>query len=101
MEKEETQVVEKLQLDEYKSMETRLYGELIKSCRRYSNKLSIISIVGILDLVKQELMDLDKENLRFMREDALEEWIDPSFIKIFTNSFFISKKDMSGEMTIM
>jgi len=73
MEKEEIQVVEKLQLDEYKSMETRLYGELIKSCRRYSNKLSIISIVGILDLVKQELMDLDKENLRFMREDALEE----------------------------
>lgn len=73
MEKEETHVVEKLQLDEYKSMETRLYGELIKSCRRYSNKLSIISIVGILDLVKQELMDLDKENLRFMREDALEE----------------------------
>ena len=73
MEKEETQVVEKLQLDEYKSMETRLYGELIKSCRRYSNKLSIISIVGILDLVKQELMDLDKENLRFMREDAPEE----------------------------
>ena len=73
MEREETQVVEKLQLDEYKSMETRLYGELIKSCRRYSNKLSIISIVGILDLVKQELMDLDKENLRFMREDAPEE----------------------------
>ncbi len=73
MEKEETRVVEKLQLDEYKSMETRLYGELIKSCRRYSNKLSIISIVGILDLVKQELMDLDKENLRFMRGDAPEE----------------------------
>ena len=54
-------------------METRLYGELIKSCRRYSNKLSIISIVGILDLVKQELMDLDKENLRFMKEDFPEE----------------------------
>jgi hypothetical protein len=70
MENEETQVVEKLQLDEYKSMETRLYGELIKFCRSYSNKLSIISIVGILDLVKQELIDLDKENLRFMKGDV-------------------------------
>ncbi len=73
METEEAHIVEKLQLDEYKSMETCLYGELIKPCRSYNNKLSIISIVGILDLVKQELMDLDKENLRFMREDALEE----------------------------
>ncbi len=73
MENEEIRVVEKLQLDEYKSMETRLYGELIKSCRRYSNKLSIISIVGILDLVKQELMDLDKENLRFMKGDVPRE----------------------------
>ncbi len=73
IEEEETCVDEKLQLDEYKAMETRLYGELIKSCRSYSNKLSIISIVGILDLVKQGLIDLDKENLRFMREDAPEE----------------------------
>ncbi len=70
MEKEETHVVEKLQLDEYKSMETKLYGELVKSCQSYSTKLSIISIVGILDLVKQELIDLDKENLRFMKGDV-------------------------------
>jgi len=73
MEQEESQAVEKLQLDEYKSMETKLYGELVKSCQSYSAELSIISIIGILDLVKQEIKDLDKEKFKFMREDYAEE----------------------------
>ena len=73
MEKEDTQVIDKLNIDEYKSFETRLYGELFKSCRRYSHKLSMISIVGILDLVKQEIMDLEKQNLQYMKGDFPEE----------------------------
>ena len=73
MENEESHTGEKLQLDEYKSMETRLYGELVKSCQSYSTKLSIISIVGILDLVKQEIQDLEKEKFKFMKEDFSEE----------------------------
>ena len=73
MEMEEVPIVEKMQLDEYKSMETRLYGELVKSCQSYSTKLSIISIVGILDLVKQEIKDLEKEKFKFMKEDFSEE----------------------------
>jgi len=58
---------------EYKFLETRLYGELLKACRRYSNKLTIISIVGIIDLVKQEITDLEKENLKFMKDDIPNE----------------------------
>ena len=73
MELEESQVVEKLQLDEYKSMETKLYGELVKSCQSYSAKLSIISIVGILDIVKQEIKDLEKEKFKFMQETFSED----------------------------
>ena len=73
MEQEESHVVEKLQLDEYKSMETKLYGELVKSCQSYSDRLSIISVIGILDLVKQEIKDLDKEKFKFMNEDYPEE----------------------------
>jgi len=73
MELEESHEVEKLQLDEYKSMETKLYGELVKSCQSYSDRLSIISIIGILDLVKQEIKDLDKEKFKFMNEDFPEE----------------------------
>lgn len=64
---------EKLQLDEYRAMETKLYGELAKSCQSYSTKLSIISVVGILDIVKQEVKDLDKETFKFMKEDFSEE----------------------------
>ena len=73
MENEESHTGEKLQLDEYRSMETKLYGELVKSCQRYSAKLSIISVVGILDLVKQEIKDLDKETFKFMKENFSEE----------------------------
>ena len=58
---------------EYKFHETRLYGELLKACRRYSNKLTIISIVGIIDLVKQEIKDLEKENLKFMKDEIPNE----------------------------
>ena len=54
---------------EYKAMETRLYGELLKACRKYHNKLSIISIVGILDLVQQEMKDLDKTDFKVMEEN--------------------------------
>ena len=55
---------------EYKAMETKLYGELLKACRRYHNKLSIISIVGILDLVQQEMKDLDKTDFKVMDENS-------------------------------
>ncbi|MEM0466644.1 MAG: hypothetical protein QXL17_00165 [Candidatus Thermoplasmatota archaeon] len=63
----ESRGVFSLALKEYKTMETKLYGELMKTCRSYSNKLNIISIVGILDLVKQEMKDLDKTDFRFTK----------------------------------
>ncbi|MCK5458553.1 MAG: hypothetical protein KAI20_01570 [Thermoplasmatales archaeon] len=73
METEEVPIVEELQLDEYKSMETKLYGELVKSCQSYSTKLSIISVVGILDIVKQEIKDLEKEKFKFMQDTFSED----------------------------
>jgi hypothetical protein len=71
MEMDNTNVLDSPKLLEYKAMETRLYGELIKSCRRYHKKLSIISIIGILDLVQQEMKDLDKSDFKMLEEDAL------------------------------
>ncbi len=73
MENKEAPVVEKMELDEYKAMETKLYGELVKSCQSYSTKLSIISIVGILDIVKQEIKDLEKEKFKFMQDTYSED----------------------------
>ena len=65
---ERPNVFDSPKLLEYKAMETRLYGELLKACRKYHNKLSIISIVGILDLVQQEMKDLDKTDFKVMDE---------------------------------
>jgi hypothetical protein len=71
MEEKESNVLDSPKLLEYKAMETRLYGELLKACRRYHNKLSIISIVGILDLVKQEMKDLDKTDFKILDEGTI------------------------------
>jgi len=59
-------------LKSYKIIETRLYGELTKTCRRYSSELSIISILGILDIVKQEMIELDKTGRSFSKTQALD-----------------------------
>lgn len=56
-----------MDLKTYKVIETRLYGELLKACRRYSNDLDLISLLGILDLVKQEMSDLDKTSRTFSK----------------------------------
>jgi hypothetical protein len=71
MEEKEPNVFDSPKLLEYKAMETRLYGELLKACRRYHNKVSIISIVGILELVSQEMKDLDKTDFKVMDEGTL------------------------------
>jgi hypothetical protein len=55
MEEKEPNVFNSPKLNEYKAMETKLYGELIKACRFYHNKLTLISILGILELVSQEI----------------------------------------------
>ena len=63
---------EDLSAEEYKTLETKLYGELMRSCQRYGTKLRIISILGILDFVKQEIMDFEKENMKFMNDESPE-----------------------------
>ena len=62
-----------LELDEYKTIETRLYGDLMKTCRRYSRDLNLISILGILEIVKQEMKDLDKIGRSTIKDGISEE----------------------------
>ncbi len=64
MEEKEPNVFNSPKLNEYKAMETKLYGDLLKSCRFYQNKLTLISILGILELVSQDIRELDKTNVR-------------------------------------
>ena len=71
MERKETNVFDSPKLIEYRAMETRLYGELLKSCRFYQNKLSLISILGILELVGQEIKELDRTNIKNIDEEIV------------------------------
>jgi hypothetical protein len=71
MEEKEPNVFDSPKLIEYKALETKLYGELMKACRFYNNKLSLISIVGILDLVSQEIKELDKTDHKNVDEEII------------------------------
>jgi hypothetical protein len=71
MEEKEPNVFDSPKLIEYKALETKLYGELMKSCRFYHNKLSLISIVGILELVSQEIKDLDKTDYKHVDDELV------------------------------
>lgn len=57
-------MVDDVSLNDYKRLEIELHGELMKTCRRYSDKLGIISILGILDIVRQEIIELEKATRR-------------------------------------
>ena len=45
--------------EEYKDFEIELHREIMNSCRKYKNKLGIYTILGILDYVKQETIELE------------------------------------------
>lgn len=47
-------------LDEYRQHEKNLRLELMNVCKRYMQKISIVSIMGVIDLVKQDTLELEK-----------------------------------------
>ncbi len=59
-------------LEEHKSLEVGLHRELMSICRRYVNDIGIISVVGILDLVKQEIVDFDKAKMKVVKREELD-----------------------------
>ena len=51
---------EDITLKDYRALEIELHRDLMKACRKYITELGIVSIMGILDIVKQEAMELEK-----------------------------------------
>jgi hypothetical protein len=49
-----------MSLEEYRTLEIQLHTELMKICRKYMNELGIVSIMGIIDIVKQETVELER-----------------------------------------
>jgi len=61
-------------LKDYKTYEIQLHRELMNSCRKYKNHLSIVSILGILEIVKQETVDLERATQKVPpREEETEQ----------------------------
>ncbi len=56
-------------LKDYREFKVQFHGELLGICREYLNKLSIVSIIGIIEIVKQEAIELDKAT----RKDVIAE----------------------------
>ena len=59
--------------DEYSILESRLYGELMRSCQKYMSKIRIISILGVLDFVRQDVINLEKKNRELMNGQMSDE----------------------------
>jgi hypothetical protein len=68
-------------LDQYRNWENQLHLELMNSCRRYITKLGIVSIVGILDVVKQETIELEKATRKSFQENENQGQQSQSFDK--------------------
>lgn len=60
--------------DEYSVLESRLYGELMRSCQKYMSKIRIISILGVLDFVRQDVINLEKKNRELMSSQLPDEF---------------------------
>ncbi len=56
--------------EEYKNYEIEFHRELMNSCRKYIKKLSIYTILGILDFVKQEAIELENATSHDLKDDA-------------------------------
>jgi hypothetical protein len=65
---------EDITLKDYRALEIELHRDLMKVCRKYITELGIVSIMGILDIVKQEAMELEKAtNKVIMKEEPIAE----------------------------
>ena len=46
-------------LEEYKAAEFEFHSDLMNVCRKYIHQIGIASIIGIIDIVKNETIDLE------------------------------------------
>jgi len=66
-------------LREYRALEATLHRDLMSCSRRYLNELGIVSIVGIMDIVKQEIVELEratKRSVDTMQDDNKDETVE-------------------------
>ena len=63
---------EKKTLEEYRLIENQLHHDLMNACRKYISELGIVSIIGMLDIVKQETIELERATKRTFKNEEFE-----------------------------
>ena len=71
-------------LEEYKALEIELHTELMKICRKYINELSIISLTGVLDIVKQETAELERATSKRIEDEESEAELEEEADTVFS-----------------
>jgi hypothetical protein len=59
-------------LEEYHALELMLHRDLMECCRKHINDLGIISIIGIVDIVKNEVIELEKATKTNIEKEKTE-----------------------------
>ena len=59
-------------LEDYRQLEMQFHLELMNCCRKYINQLGIVSIIGIIDIVKLEAKELEKATRKTFEREKLE-----------------------------
>ena len=47
-------------LEEYKMLKVNLHRDLVNCYKKYQNMIGIVSIIGLFEIVKQELITIQK-----------------------------------------
>ena len=67
-------------LEDHRSLEFSLHRELMSVCRRYVNNLGIVSTIGMLELVKSEIVDFDTASRKTIKREETDQ--DPGLQKL-------------------
>ena len=65
-------------LEDYRTAETELHTELMAVSRKYINKLGIVSLMGVLDIVKQEIRELEKATNKNLDTERASQFQQPT-----------------------
>ncbi|MEF8879583.1 MAG: hypothetical protein V5A64_04245 [Candidatus Thermoplasmatota archaeon] len=56
-------------LEEYQRAESMFHTELMNVCKKYVSKLSTVSLIGVIETVKEETRELEKATKRDIDKD--------------------------------
>ena len=60
-------------MEDYRAAESEYHTELMGISRRYLSKLGIVSLMGVLDIVKQEIMELEQATKKNLDHQATKQ----------------------------